>query len=414
MNELCIQENIIKEIVGGITAPKGFSATGEHIGLKKKKKDLAIIISDLPATASGVFTKNLVKAAPVLWNQQIVNNKVRGIVVNSGNANACTGELGFKHTEIMAQTLAECINASKEEIIVSSTGVIGVHLPIEKIVIGIKTVVSSLETTREAAKRAAEGIITTDTYTKEIAIEVEIDEKPVRIAGMAKGSGMIHPNMATMLSFVTTDANISKEMLDKTLKDSVEDTYNMISVDGDTSTNDMVIVLANGMAQNTPITKENENYCRFKSALDYVNKYLAKQIVNDGEGVTKVLEVIIKGASTKEDARKIAKSIICSNLVKTAFFGEDANWGRILCAAGYSGASFNPEKTSISFSSLGGEILLFTNGEPIKFDEDKALQILKERKIQILISLQDGNEGATAWGCDLSYEYVKINGEYRT
>ena len=414
MNELCIQENIIKEIVGGITAPKGFSATGEHIGLKKKKKDLAIIISDLPATASGVFTKNLVKAAPVLWNQQIVNNKVRGIVVNSGNANACTGELGFKHTEIMAQTLAECINASKEEIIVSSTGVIGVHLPIEKIVIGIKTVVSSLETTREAAKRAAEGIITTDTYTKEIAIEVKIDEKPVRIAGMAKGSGMIHPNMATMLSFVTTDANISKEMLDKTLKDSVEDTYNMISVDGDTSTNDMVIVLANGMAQNTPITKENENYCRFKSALDYVNKYLAKQIVNDGEGVTKVLEVIIKGASTKEDARKIAKSIICSNLVKTAFFGEDANWGRILCAAGYSGASFNPEKTSISFSSLGGEILLFTNGEPIKFDEDKALQILKERKIQILISLQDGNEGATAWGCDLSYEYVKINGEYRT
>lgn len=414
MNELCIQENIIKEIVGGITAPKGFSATGEHIGLKKKKKDLAIIISDLPATASGVFTKNLVKAAPVLWNQQIVNNKVRGIVVNSGNANACTGELGFKHTEIMAQTLAECINASKEEIIVSSTGVIGVHLPIEKIVIGIKTVVSSLETTREAAKRAAEGIITTDTYTKEIAIEVKIDEKPVRIAGMAKGSGMIHPNMATMLSFVTTDANISKEMLDKTLKDSVEDTYNMISVDGDTSTNDMVIVLANGMAQNTPITKENENYCRFKSALDYVNKYLAKQIVNDGEGVTKVLEVIIKGASTKEDARKIAKSIICSNLVKTAFFGEDANWGRILCAAGYSGANFNPEKTSISFSSLGGEILLFTNGEPIKFDEDKALQILKERKIQILISLQDGNEEATAWGCDLSYEYVKINGEYRT
>lgn len=414
MNELCIQENIIKEIVGGITAPKGFSATGEHIGLKKKKKDLAIIISDLPATASGVFTKNLVKAAPVLWNQQIVNNKVRGIVVNSGNANACTGELGFKHTEIMAQTLAECINASKEEIIVSSTGVIGVHLPIEKIVIGIKTIVSSLETTREAAKRAAEGIITTDTYTKEIAIEVKIDEKPVRIAGMAKGSGMIHPNMATMLSFVTTDANISKEMLDKTLKDSVEDTYNMISVDGDTSTNDMVIVLANGMAQNTPITKENENYCRFKSALDYVNKYLAKQIVNDGEGVTKVLEVIIKGASTKEDARKIAKSIICSNLVKTAFFGEDANWGRILCAAGYSGANFNPEKTSISFSSLGGEILLFTNGEPIKFDEDKALQILKERKIQILISLQDGNEEATAWGCDLSYEYVKINGEYRT
>jgi len=414
VQKLLIEENIIKEITGSITAPKGFSATGAHIGLKKKKKDLAIIKSEVPATASGVFTQNLVKAAPVLWNQQIVNNKVRGIVVNSGNANACTGELGYKHTEIMAQTLAECINATKEEIIVSSTGVIGVHLPIEQIVEGIKAVVSTLETTREAAKRAAEGIITTDTYTKEIAVEVEIDGKPVKIGGMAKGSGMIHPNMATMLSFITTDADISKKMLDKALKESSEDTYNMISVDGDTSTNDMVLVFANGMAQNTPITEENENYLKFKSALDYVNKYLAKQIVNDGEGVTKVLEVLVKGASAKEDARKIAKSIICSNLVKTAFFGEDANWGRILAAAGYSGGNFNPEKTSISFSSLGGEILLFTNGEPIKFDEDKALQILKERKIQILIALSDGVAEATAWGCDLSYEYVKINGKYRT
>jgi len=414
MNETCIQENIIKEIDESITAPKGFSATGAHVGLKKKKKDLTIIKSEVPAVASGVFTTNLVKAAPVLWNQQIVKNKVRGIVVNSGNANACTGELGFKHTEIMAQTLAECINATKEEIIVSSTGVIGVHLPIEKIVEGIKTIVSTLETTREAAKRAAEGIITTDTYTKEISVEVEIGGKSVKIGGMAKGSGMIHPNMATMLSFVTTDADISKNMLDKALTDSVEDTYNMISVDGDTSTNDMVLVLANGLAQNTPINEENENYFKFKSALDYVNKYLAKQVVNDGEGVTKVLEVLVNGASTKEDARKIAKSVICSNLVKTAFFGEDANWGRILCAAGYSGANFNPEKTSISFSSLGGEIMLFANGEPVNFDEDKALQILKERKIHILISLQDGNSEATAWGCDLSYEYVKINGEYRT
>ena len=414
MKELLSQENIINEIVGSVTAPIGYSATGAHIGLKKKKKDLTIIKSEISATASGVFTQNLVKAAPVLWNQQIVNNKVKAIVVNSGNANACTGELGFKHTEIMAQTLADCIKTTKEEIIVSSTGVIGVHLPIEKIVEGIKTVVLTLETTREAAKRAAEGIITTDTYTKEIAVEVEIDGKPVRIGGMAKGSGMIHPNMATMLSFVTTDADISKIMLDKALKDSVENTYNMISVDGDTSTNDMVIVLANAMAQNTPITEENENYFKFKSALDYVNKYLAKQIVNDGEGVTKVLEVVVKGTSTKNDARKIAKSIICSNLVKTAFFGEDANWGRILCAAGYSGANFNPEKTSISFSSLGGEITLFSNGEPLNFDEDKALQILKERKIQILLSLQDGTEEAAAWGCDLSYEYVKINGEYRT
>ena len=414
MKELCIQENFIKEITGSITAPIGFSATGAHIGLKKRKKDLTIIKSEVPAVASGVFTQNLVKAAPVLWNMAAVKNKILAMVINSGNANACTGELGIKHAEMMAQTLADCINADKKQIIVSSTGVIGVHLPIEKIVDGIKTVVTSLENTREAAKRAAEGIITTDTYTKEIAVEIEIDGKTVRIGGIAKGSGMIHPNMATMLSFITTDADISKDMLDKILTESSNDTYNMISVDGDTSTNDMVIVLANAMSKNTPISKEDENYFKFKAGLDYVNKYLAKQIVNDGEGVTKVLEVLVKGALTKQDARKIAKSIICSNLVKTAFFGEDANWGRILAAAGYSGGNFNPERTSISFSSLGGDITLFANGEPLDFDEDRALQILKERKIQITIALTDGEAEATAWGCDLSYEYVKINGEYRT
>lgn len=414
MKELCIQETFIKEIDGSVTAPTGFSAAGAHIGLKKRKKDLTIIKSDVPAVASGVFTQNSVKAAPVLWNMEAVKNKISGIVVNSGNANACTGELGIKHSEMMAQTLADCIGADKKQIIVSSTGVIGVHLPIDKITEGIKTVVTTLENTREASKRAAEGIITTDTYTKEIAVELEIDGKSVRIGGIAKGSGMIHPNMATMLSFITTDADISKEMLDKILTESSDDTYNMISVDGDTSTNDMVIVLTNGMAKNTPIVKEDENYFKFKAGLDYVNKYLAKQIVNDGEGVTKVLEVLVKGAVTKTDARKIAKSIICSNLVKTAFFGEDANWGRILCAAGYSGANFNPNKTTISFSSLGGNITLFTDGEPVNFDEDKALQILKERQIQIIISLVDGDAEATAWGCDLSYEYVKINGEYRT
>jgi glutamate N-acetyltransferase/amino-acid N-acetyltransferase len=412
--EIGIKESYIKDIDGSITAPKGFKATGAHIGLKKKKKDLMIIVSDFPATTAGVFTTNLVKAAPVLWNQKAVHNKILGVVVNSGNANACTGELGVKHTEIMAETLASCINASKEQIIVSSTGVIGVPLPIEKIVDGIKSTVGTVDFTREGAKRASEGIMTTDTYSKEIAIEVEIGGTPVRIAGIAKGSGMIHPNMATMLSFVTTDADISREMLDKALKESSDETYNMISVDGDTSTNDMVVVLANGAAKNNPITSENEDYTRFKEGLDYVNRYLSKLIVNDGEGVTKVLEVVTTGAATKEDARKISKSVICSNLVKTAFFGEDANWGRILCAAGYSGANFNPDKASISFSSLGGEISLFVNGEPLKFDEDKALQILKERKIRILISLNDGNAEATAWGCDLSYEYVKINGEYRT
>jgi len=405
---------LIKEIEGSITAPKGFSATGAHIGLKKKKKDLSILLSEVPATASAVFTTNIVKAASVLWNQQIINNKIKGVVVNSGNANACTGELGMQHAEIMAETLAKCINADKNEIIVSSTGVIGVHLPIEKIVEGIKKEIKNTGTTRDFAKKAAEAIMTTDTYTKEISVEIEISGKIVKIGAMAKGSGMIHPNMATMLSFVTTDANISKEMLDLALKDSVNNTYNMISVDGDTSTNDMVIVFANGMAENPLISEDGEDFQKFKSALDYVNKHLAKLIISDGEGVTKVLEVKVAGAKTKDDARKIAKSVICSNLVKTAFFGEDANWGRIICAAGYSGADFSPEKASISFTSLSGEILLFDKGEPLNFDEDKALQILRERTINVLIQLQDGKQEATAWGCDLSYDYVKINGKYRT
>ncbi len=414
MNELTESKNFITEIEGSVTAPKGFSATGDHVGLKKKKKDLSIIKSDVPAVSSAVFTQNVVKAAPVIWNMGVINNKICGIVVNSGNANACTGELGFKHTEIMAQTLADCIDCDKTNIMVNSTGVIGFHLPIDKVVEGIKKLAPSLDTSREASKRAAEGILTTDTYTKEIAVEFEICGKIVKIGGIAKGSGMIHPNMATMLAFITTDIAISKQMLDKALKESADDSYNMISVDGDTSTNDTVTVLANGMADNKFIESDDENYKKFKTAFDYVNKYLAKQIINDGEGVTKVLEVLVKGANTKDDARKIAKSVICSNLVKTAFFGEDANWGRILCAAGYSGASFNPNKATISFSSLGGNITLFKSGEPLNFDEDKALQILRERKIQITLSLQDGNEEAAAWGCDLSYDYVKINGKYRT
>lgn len=414
MNELSHKESFINKIDGGITAPIGFKAGGEHVGIKKKKRDLAIITTEVPATAAGVFTQNIVKAAPVIWCQEAIKNKISGMVINSGNANACTGELGFKHTEQMAETLAEILNTNKEEIIVSSTGVIGVPLPIETIISGIKSTAVTVESSREGAKKASESIMTTDTYAKEIAVEFELSGKIVKIAGMAKGSGMIHPNMATMLSFITTDISISKELLDKALFESSEDSYNMISVDGDTSTNDMAIVLANGMAKNPTIDKINEDYEIFKSALDYVNTYLAKQIINDGEGVTKVLEVTVNGALTRDDSRKIAKSVICSNLVKTAFFGEDANWGRILAAAGYAGAYFNPDKTSISFSNKAGTIVLFQNGEPLKFDENKALEILKERNISIIIDLQDGIHNATAWGCDLSYEYVKINGEYRT
>lgn len=409
-----IIESLITEIEGSVTAPKGFSATGEHIGVKKKKKDLAIIKSEVPCVAAGVFTKNLVKAAPVVWCQQIIKNKIRGIVINSGNANACTGKLGYEHTEIMAKTFADIIKAKQNEILISSTGVIGVPMPIEKIVNGIKATTLWLENTREGSKKAAEAIMTTDTYAKEIAVQFQISGKTVTIGGIAKGSGMIHPNMATMLAFITTDAFISRDLLDKALKETADKTYNMISVDGDTSTNDMAIVIANGMARNTLIVEENEDYNKFKTALEYVNKYLAKQIVNDGEGVTKVLEVNVVGALNEDNAKLIAKSVICSNLVKTAFFGEDANWGRILCAAGYSNGYFNPDKANISFKSLGGEITLFSRGEPIIFDEDKALRILKERQINIIIALGDGKSEATAWGCDLSYDYVKINGEYRT
>lgn len=414
MKKEVISEDIIKEIDGSVTAPKGFSATGEHIGIKKKKKDLAIIKSEVPAIASGVFTKNLAKASSVIWCRHIINNKIRAIVINSGNANACTGKIGLKHTEIMAETLAKVIKAKPHEVLVSSTGMIGVQLPIDKVINGIKATALWIDGTRESSKKAAESIMTTDTYAKEIAVQFQLSEKTVTIGGISKGSGMIHPNMATMLAFLTTDVFITRELLDKAFKESAEKTYNMISVDGDTSTNDTAIVLANGMARNRLISEENEDYLKFKTALDYVNKSLAKQIVNDGEGATKVLEVCVKGSLSKENAILIAKSVINSNLVKTAFFGEDANWGRILCAAGYSGGYFNPEKTSISFSSLGGEITLFADGEPLNFNEDKAIRLLKERTITIKIDLKDGDAEATAWGCDLSYDYVKINGEYRT
>ena len=404
----------IHVISGSITEPQGYYAAGDHIGIKKKKKDLTLIKSEVPATAAGVFTQNLVKASCVLWNQKNITNKISGIVVNSGVANACTGELGARNNELMAQAFAECLNVDKNSILTASTGVIGNHLPMDTLTAGIKTVCKSLDNSPEAAKKAAKGIMTTDTFPKQIAIETEIGGVKVKFGGITKGSGMIHPNMATMLAFITTDADISRELLQKALSESVDDTFNMISVDGDTSTNDMVIVLANGKAGNVPITAENDDYNKFKIALHYVNTNLAKQIIMDGEGVTKFLEVTVKRAATKQDAKMIAKSIITSNLVKTALFGADANWGRIICAAGYSGANFTPEKTCIEFSSSVGTIIPFVGGEPVLFDEDKALKVLKEREIKILLTLADGEHEATAWGCDLSYDYVKINGEYRT
>ncbi len=401
----------------GITAPKGFSATGAHIGLKKKKKDLALIWSAVPATAAAVFTTNVVKAAPILWNQKVIEKQtnVQGIVINSGNANACTGKIGIVHAETMAQTFATCKGTKADEIFVASTGIIGLPLPIECLKEGIKTTYTELGDNDESGKAAAEAIMTTDLTSKEFSVSIEISGKTVTFGGMAKGSGMIHPNMATMLAFITTDACISGPILQKCLLKSVQQTYNMISVDGDTSTNDMVLVLANGLAENKPITDENsDDYKKFSAALNEVNTYLAKAIVNDGEGATKLLEVTVQGANNVEDAQKLSKSVISSNLVKAAFYGEDANWGRIIVALGYGGVPFDPNRVSINFASNAGQISLMNAGEPAVVDESNAAKILKERDIRVLIDLDSGNSSATAWGCDLSYEYVRINGSYRS
>lgn len=406
----------MKLIKGSVTSPIGFKAYGDFVGIKRKRKDLAIVISECEAQYAAVFTTNVVKAAPVLWNKALLEKggKLQGIVVNSGNANACTGEKGNKHNLMMAEKTAAMFGLKAEQVAVASTGVIGVELPIDTVIAGIELVAKNVQATEEGGLAAAEAIMTTDTYMKNAAVQFEIDGKVITIGGMAKGSGMIHPNMATMLSFVTTDLNISAELLNKALKEDVEDTYNMISVDGDTSTNDMLLLLANGMAGNAQLTEENEDYSLFRHALKMLNEHLAKLIVNDGEGVTKFLEVTVKGATSKEAAKTIAKSIITSNLVKTAFFGEDANWGRVLCAMGYSGAAFDPNKVKLTYKSLQGELVLMEGGMPIPFNEDEALKLLKERNIQVIAELQDGDGEATAWGCDLSYEYVKINGEYRS
>ncbi len=413
MSQLVYNDDI-KIIKGSITAPQGFLAAGEHTGIKKRKKDLTLVKSDVPAAAAGTFTQNLVKAPCVVRNKNLIANKINGIVINSGVANACTGETGARNNELMAKTYAECLNADKSSVLTASTGLIGTQLPMDTLATGIKNLYSLINNDFASAGNAAEGIMTTDTFPKEIAVETKIGNKTVRFGGIAKGSGMIHPNMATMLAFITTDADIERSLLQKALSESVDDSYNMISVDGDTSTNDMVIVLANKKAGNKPIIAEDEDYKKFKEALHYVNINLAKQIVTDGEGVTRFMEVHVKGAVTKQDAKSIAKSIINSNLVKTAIFGSDANWGRIICAAGYSGAKFTPAGASIEFSSTAGAIITFMRGEPVVFDEEKALQVLKEKEIKILLTLEDGKAEAIARGCDLSYEYVKINGEYRT
>lgn len=397
-----------------ITLVKGIKAAGVSCGLKRSgKKDLGIIYSELKAIAAGVFTQNKVKAAPVILSQKNVENEnIQAIVINSGNANACTGTPGYENAEEMIKKVATNLGLSPKEILVQSTGIIGVPLPMEKINIGIDEACKNLS--KFGGEDVSSAMLTTDTFPKQVTVQFEIEGKTITLSGLAKGSGMIHPNMATMLGNIFTDINISKKMLNKAFKDSVNNTYNMISVDGDTSTNDMCLILANGAAENPIINEENKNYKIFKKALDFVNRKLAKLIVKDGEGATKLLEVNVINGKTKTDAKLVAKSVITSNLTKCAFFGEDANWGRILCAIGYSGAELNVEKIDIFLKAKDKSIQVAKDGMGILFDENEIEEVLTETEINILIDLKDGNYNADAWGCDLSYKYVEINGAYRT
>ena len=408
----------MKQIVGGVTAAQGFSATGLAVGIKKKseKKDMALVYSKEPCKVAGTFTKNVVKAACVKYDMDVVENSpyVQAVVVNSGIANACTGKQGYEYCGLTAKAAGECLNIPENAVLVGSTGVIGAQLPIDKITEGIKLMTPMLGDTVEDGTLAAEAIMTTDTHSKEIAFEIEIDGKTVTIGGMCKGSGMIHPNMCTMLAFVTTDVNISKEMLTKAVKANVQDTFNMVSVDRDTSTNDTMLVLANGLAGNKEITEEDEDFKKFSDALLAVNTYLAKQMAGDGEGATALFEVKVTGAENKEQAVTIAKSIVTSNLVKTAIAGHDANWGRILCAMGYSGAEFDPEKVDIYFKSSAGELKIVENGISTGYSEEKATEILSQPEITAVADIKMGSSEATAWGCDLTHEYISINADYRS
>ena len=375
-----------------------------------------MVYSEAPCTAAGVFTQNVVKAAPVKWDKTVVDTSqyVQAVVVNSGVANACTGEEGYGYCVDMALETGKCLGIPKEAVLVASTGVIGRQLPMDKIKWGIGALTQRLGNTREDGRTAAQAIMTTDTKSKEVAVEMEVGGKKAVVAGMCKGSGMIHPNMATMLCFVVTDAAISHEMLQKALSAIVADTFNMISVDGDTSTNDSVLLLANGMAGNDPIREEGADFDTFSTALTEVMTELSKKIAGDGEGCTCLFEAKVTGAKTKEQARVLAKSIICSNLTKAAIFGHDANWGRILCAMGYSGAEFDPEQVDIYFESRAGKLKIVENGVDTGYSEEKATEILSQEEVTAIADIKMGTESATAWGCDLTYDYVKINGDYRS
>ncbi len=407
----------MKKMDGGVTAAKGFMASNTAAKIKYEgRDDMAMIYSEKPCVTAGTFTSNIVKAAPVQYDKKLVDSgeKAHAIVINAGIANACTGSQGMEYCIETAKATAENLNISEKSVLVASTGVIGMQLPMDRIKIGIRQMVPTLSSTREAANKAAKAIMTTDTIEKEVAIKTVIGGKEVTIGGMCKGSGMIHPNMCTMLSFLTSDVNISKELLQEALLETVNDSYNMISVDGDTSTNDTCVILANGLAENGLISDKGEDYEKFKDALMEVNKTLAMKMAGDGEGATALFEVVVKNADSVDNAKVLAKSVVTSSLTKAAIYGHDANWGRILCALGYSGVNFDPEKVDLYFESANGKLQIIENGVALDYSESEATEILSSNHVTAICDMHMGDYQATAWGCDLTYDYVKINADYRS
>ena len=407
----------MKEITGGITAAKGFKAASCEAGIKyKDRTDMALIYSTEPCVCAGTFTSNVVKAACVQWDKKIVESgsTMQAVVINSGIANACTGKEGFDACEAVAKAVEKSLGVAYLSVGVASTGVIGMQLPVDKMTLGVSKMSESLDDSIEAGTAASKAIMTTDTVNKEIAVTFDIDGKEITLGGMSKGSGMIHPNMCTMLAFLSTDLKIEKSLLQEAVKDVVADSFNMITVDGDTSTNDTLLCMANGLAGNDCISEKNDNYKKFKEAFSYVCTFLAKKMASDGEGATKLFEAKVVNAKSKADARTLSRAIVGSNLSKAAIYGCDANFGRFLCAMGYSGAIFDQNDVELFFESVNGKIEVFHMGTPLDFDEDKALQIMKADAVTVLVDMHEGNESATAWGCDLTYDYVKINADYRS
>lgn len=407
----------MEQITGGVTAAKGFLAASAAAGIKyKDRTDMAMIYSEAPCTVAGTFTTNVVKAAPVLWDKKVVTESAyaQAVVVNAGIANACTGEEGFGYCKSTADKTAELLHIPADSVLVASTGVIGMQLPIDRICNGVEIMSKKLNGDLTSGHDAALAIMTTDTHEKEVAVQFEVGGKLVTVGGMCKGSGMIHPNMCTMLSFVTTDLNISKELLQEALSEDVKDTYNMVSVDGDTSTNDTCLLLANGMAGNEKLNEKNADYENFCAALHIVNEGLAKMMAGDGEGATALFEVKVIHAKNKEEAVTLSKSVVTSSLTKAAIYGHDANWGRILCALGYSGVRFDPQKVDLFFESAAGKIQIIENGVAVDYSEEEATKILSEKEVTAIADMKMGDASATAWGCDLTYDYIKINADYRS